>query len=309
MSSTENSSKRQVFTAGLIAGLFSRFVIAPLDVVKIRLQLQPHSPQMFKHGAVYPTYRGIVPTMRTILYQEGVRGLWKGNVPAELLYMTYGGTQFLAYREAAAFIQSLPFDVPDSGKSFFSGAIAGGAATVITYPLDLLRTRFAAQGNQRVYQSLLHSVQQIHANEGIRGFFRGVGAAIIQIVPYMGIFFCTYEATKIRLQAIEYAPKHWTDSVSGGFAAAVGKTCVFPLDLIRKRLQVQGPTRKKYVHTNIPVYHNVRNAAKEILKAEGIKGLYKGLTVSLVKAAPLSAVTMWTYEQSLQILDNLCTDY
>jgi solute carrier family 25 thiamine pyrophosphate transporter 19 len=97
--------------------------------------------------------------------------------------------------------------------------------------------------------------------------------------------------------------EQWSNLLSGGFASTLGKTAVFPFDLVRKRLQVQGPTRKKYVHRNIPVYVGVLGTFRDTIKFEGFRGLYKGLTVSLVKAAPLSAVTMWTMENSLKIMD------
>lgn len=123
----------------------SSFVIAPLDVVKIRLQLQVH------HGAANtPLYHGILPTMRTIVAQEGLTGLWKGNIPAELLYLTYGASQFLTYQQITLLITRSGWRVPESAQSFLAGATAGGLATTFTYPLDLLRTRFAAQGEQRV---------------------------------------------------------------------------------------------------------------------------------------------------------------
>lgn len=60
---------------------------------------------------------------------------------------------------------------------------------------------------------------------------------------------------------------------------------------------------QKYVHRNIPVYKGINSAAVDIFRHEGIRGLYKGLTVSLVKAAPLSAVTMWSFEESLKLLE------
>lgn len=128
------------------------FVIAPLDVVKIRLQLQPHG-----HNIV-PVYRGILSTMRKIAVQEGITGLWKGNIPAELLYLTYGAAQFLAYRQISLLISSLPLDVPDSAKSTAAGAVAGATATTTTYPFDLLRTRFAAQGGSKA--SLVFGVRR-----------------------------------------------------------------------------------------------------------------------------------------------------
>jgi solute carrier family 25 thiamine pyrophosphate transporter 19 len=69
------------------------------------------------------------------------------------------------------------------------------------------------------------------------------------------------------------------DATAGIIASVIAKTGVFPLDLIRKRLQVQGPTRSKYVHKNIPAYHGVFKTMGDILKNEGTRGLYRGLTV------------------------------
>jgi solute carrier family 25 thiamine pyrophosphate transporter 19 len=70
----DEGTKRQVVLAGGIAGLISRFCIAPLDVVKIRLQLQIHSlSDPASHLSVKgPVYKGTLSTMRTIMKQEGI---------------------------------------------------------------------------------------------------------------------------------------------------------------------------------------------------------------------------------------------
>ena len=128
--------------AGGLAGLTSRFVIAPLDVIKIRLQLQT------RPGT---TYRGAIHAGKTIVAQEGFTALWKGNIPAELLYVSYSMVQFLAYREAHVLLERA--QVPSSYRSFLAGATAGTCASLLTYPLDLLRTRFAAQGSSKVCAS------------------------------------------------------------------------------------------------------------------------------------------------------------
>ena len=79
-------------------------------------------------------------------------------MPAEMLYMAYGAAQFLAYREATVGLKKLPYELPDSAVSFVAGAASGGAATIVTYPLDLLRTRFAAQGDVKVGSTFRHSI-------------------------------------------------------------------------------------------------------------------------------------------------------
>jgi len=236
--------------------------------------------------------------------------LWKGNIPAELLYVAYGGIQFSTYRNTTRFFQNLSPTrrLPDAVQSFISGAIAGAIATTATYPLDLLRTRFAAQGTEKVYSSLLSSIRDISRHEGPRGFFQGLGAGIAQIVPYMGLFFACYETLKVPMAGLSL-PIGSGDALAGVLASLTAKTAVFPLDTIRKRLQVQGPTRSRYVHGNIPLYSGVAATLGAILQREGPRGLYRGLPVSLLKAAPTSAITMWTYERAMKILQTLDDPY
>lgn len=289
-----------------MAGLISRFVIAPLDVVKIRLQLQSHSlsdPLSQANLRGSPIYKGTLPTIRHIVAGEGVTGLWKGNVPAELMYISYAAVQFTTYRSITMLLHRAlgPSTLPHSAESFVAGATAGAVATAATYPLDLLRTRFAAQGNDRVYMSLLRAVREIRCDEGVGGFFRGLSPGLAQIVPYMGIFFASYETMRQPLGRLEL-PFGGGDAAAGVMASVVAKTTVFPLDLVRKRVQVQGPTRGRYVHKNIPEYAGTLSTLRTILRTEGSRGLYRGLTVSLFKAAPGSAVTMWTYERVLNLL-------
>lgn len=221
------------------------------------------------------------------------------------MYVCYGAIQFTAYRSTTQALSSLdPYRLHPSAESFVSGAFAGGIATATTYPLDLLRTRFAAQGTDRIYQSLRGSILDIARYEGVPGFFRGCSAAVLQVVPYMGLFFATYETLRPAL-AWEHMPFGTGDAAAGVVASVLAKTGVFPLDLVRKRLQVQGPTRTRYVHRNIPEYHGVFRTIAEILRTQGVRGLYRGLTVSLFKAAPASAVTMWTYERALKVIREL----
>ncbi|KAI1504411.1 mitochondrial carrier domain-containing protein [Biscogniauxia marginata] len=309
----DEGSRLQVVTAGAVAGLISRFVIAPLDVVKIRLQLQSHSlsdPLSHANLRGSPVYKGTLRTLKHIVENEGVTGLWKGNVPAELMYVSYAAIQFTTYRSTTLFLHHA-FEADDAGGegrhlpkaagSFISGAAAGATATATTYPLDLLRTRFAAQGNDRVYTSLRRAVRDIQRDEGPRGFFRGLAPALAQIVPFMGLFFAMYEGARQPLSELPL-PAGAGDAAAGVVASVAAKTGVFPLDLVRKRIQVQGPTRGRYVHKNIPEYAGTLATMRRIVRREGVRGLYRGLTVSLFKAAPASAVTMWTYERVLNFL-------
>lgn len=180
-------------------------------------------------------------------------------------------------------------------------------ATTVTYPLDLLRTRFAAQGKDRVYESLAASVRDITKHEGLPGFFRGLSAGVAQIVPYMGLFFALYEGLKPAMAGVSLPLESLGsgEALAGVIASMASKTAVFPLDTVRKRLQVQGPTRGRYVHRNIPEYKGVAGTVRAIIRREGVRSLYRGLPVSLIKAAPSSAVTVWTYERAMSFLQRM----
>lgn len=76
--------------SGAMAGLVSRVISAPLDVVKIRFQLQdPNSPK----------YVSLGHAVKRIIDEEGILGLWKGNTPAVYLWVTYSAVQFMMYGE------------------------------------------------------------------------------------------------------------------------------------------------------------------------------------------------------------------
>ncbi|GET02232.1 mitochondrial thiamine pyrophosphate carrier 1 [Rhizophagus clarus] len=276
-------SSIEISICGAVAGLVSRFVASPLDVIKIRLQLQPGRPinplssshQKVHNSGTLRKYNGMSHAIKLIIREEGIRGLW------------------------------------NDAKSFQTGAVCGTTATIVTYPFDLLRTRFAAQGEKRIYKGLRHAVKQIYAQEGYRGFYRGVTASVVQIIPYMGLMFGSYELLKKLFRKLE--DKHiWfhnlratEDLLSGAIAGIVSKAGVFPLDLVRKRLQVQGPNRTDYFISNVPLYSSSFMCIKEILRCDGIFGLYKGLMPALIKSAPVSAVTFFVYGYTKRLLERL----
>lgn len=223
--------------------------------------------------------------------------MWKGNIPAEYLYLVYGAIQFSTIRTVTSALQTIFHDdpLPAPAEKLIAGAVAGFVATTATYPLDLLRTRFAAQGNDRVYTGLISAIKKIKKDEGGKGFYRGLGTSVNQIVPSMGLFFACYEGLKQPVEDMQL-PFVSASAISGTLASVFSKTAVFPLDLVRKRLQVQGPTKDQYVAKDIPAHRGAYKTMRHILEKEGVRGLFRGLTVGLFKAAPNAAVTMYVYE-------------
>lgn len=80
-------------TAGAIAGAISRFVVGPLDVLKIRFQVQLEPISGCAAAMVPSKYTSIHQALVTIVREEGIKGLWRGTVPGQLLTIPYTAIQ------------------------------------------------------------------------------------------------------------------------------------------------------------------------------------------------------------------------
>lgn len=132
-----NTRGREDLVAGLFSGVTTRMVVAPLDVLKIRYQLQDTAQGQ-------RLYTGLVRSAAKIVRDEGVAALWKGNVSAVAMSSVYAATAFATNQQVKKWlVESNRTSAPVA--SLVSGSAAGVAATLTSYPLDLLRTRFASQ--------------------------------------------------------------------------------------------------------------------------------------------------------------------
>jgi len=191
-------------SAGAISGGVSRSVTSPLDVIKIRfqVQLEPTTSWGLVRGNLSGAskYTGMVQATKDIFREEGFRGFWRGNVPALLMVMPYTSIQFTVLHKLKSFasgstktedhIHLSPY------LSFVSGALAGCAATLGSYPFDLLRTILASQGEPKVYPTMRSAFVDIIQSRGIRGLYNGLTPTLVEIVPYAGLQFGTYDMFK-----------------------------------------------------------------------------------------------------------------
>lgn len=181
--------------AGASAGGIARMISAPFDVIKIRFQLQ--SQQNRK-------YTSIVQSLQRVVKEEGVLSLWKGNLSASYLWISYMMVQFSIYGVLKRLGEKTPNpfrDQPNSASGgdkawrafmqFLAGAGAGKgsksdnfktinskliclhhigtASVVVTYPFDIMRTQFALQGKDVVYRSMASFIGHTYRTKGVQG--------------------------------------------------------------------------------------------------------------------------------------------
>ncbi|VAH84319.1 unnamed protein product [Triticum turgidum subsp. durum] len=292
---------------------------------------------------------------KDILREEALifvcEGFWRGNVPALFMYMPYTAIQFTVLHKLKTFasgssrtedhLHLSPY------LSYVSGAIAGSAATVGSYPFDLLRTILASQGEPKfcvpssvnylhkkivvkeymanhfvlatvqvfkVYPNMRSALVDIVQTRGVRGLYAGLTPTLVEIIPYAGLQFGSYDTFKRSMMSwnrYRYGIEE-DDSASSfqlflcGFAAGTfSKAACHPLDVVKKRFQIEGLKRHPRYGARIEssTYKGMYHALTEIVVKEGFGGLYKGLFPSVVKSAPAGAVTFVAYEYISDWLD------
>ncbi|CDF37268.1 unnamed protein product [Chondrus crispus] len=282
-----NLTPFQDLLCGALAGCSARMMVAPLDVLKIRFQIQSETRGLYR-------YASMSSAVRSILAHEGLRAFWKGNVPALLMVTPYASVQLASFYQ----LKQLALNIPEPYKSLLFGAISGAGATLCTYPMDLLRTRFAAQSEPRSYNSIRQAVSVIYNTQGLRGFYAGLGPTLVEIVPYVSLHFTWYEGMKgqVLKRTRSDSLKPAESLVVGAVSGTASKLFTLPLDNAKKLMQVEDQFLGKR-NTSSP-YRGIAHVLSRIWRREGLRGWFRGTAPSLVKAAPNSAITFTVYEMT-----------
>ncbi|XP_053690224.1 mitochondrial thiamine pyrophosphate carrier-like [Sabethes cyaneus] len=292
--------------AGGMTGCITRCICQPLDVLKIRLQLQVEP--ISTHSQI-SKYRSITQTVACIYKEEGLFALWKGHNPAQVLSLVYGVAQFSFYERFNVVLRDTAiFEGHDRARNFTCGAFSGSFAALIIMPLDVIRTRLVSQDPGKGYRNTFQAVNLIYRIEGIRGLYRGLGPAILQIAPLTGGQFMFYNLFGTAIKRFEHLPENAVLPptelfLCGGFAGLCTKLLVYPLDLVKKRLQIQGFANNRQTYGQHFVANHMLQCLYEVGRYEGVRGLYKGLSPSLLKAGFTSAFYFAIYDQLLTMFN------
>ncbi|CAM8963308.1 unnamed protein product [Rhodiola kirilowii] len=293
--------------AGGIAGAFSKTCTAPLARLTILFQVQG----MHSEG---PTLNKacIWREASRIIHEEGFRAFWKGNLVTIAHRLPYTSVNFYAYERYKNFFQSIPFLENYKGNTaasmsvhFVGGGLSGITAATVTYPLDLVRTRLAAQRNVIYYKGISHAFQTICKEEGILGLYKGLGATLLGVGPSIAISFSVYEA--LRSTWLAHRPNDSTVMVSlacGSLSGIASSTATFPLDLVRRRMQLEGSCGRARVYQS-----GLFGTFAQIIQQEGLRGMYRGILPEYYKVVPGVGIVFMTYETLKMLLANISTSY
>lgn len=270
--------------AGGIAGAVSRTCTAPLDRIKVYLQV---------HGT---RHCNISSCFKYMLREGGLFSLWRGNGINVLKIGPETALKFMAYEQVKRAIKGNDSREISIYERFAAGSMAGGISQSAIYPLEVLKTRLALRKTGE-FSSILDAAKKIYSQAGFRTFYRGYVPNLIGILPYAGIDLAVYETLKnsyLRSHAQNEQPAFWLLLLCGTASSTAGQVCSYPLALVRTRLQAQ-ISPYKTPNTMIGVF-------QDIVHKEGFCGLYRGLTPNFLKVAPAVSISYVVYEHFRQAL-------
>ncbi|KAL8497351.1 hypothetical protein ACS0TY_020875 [Phlomoides rotata] len=272
--------------AGGVAGAASRTATAPLDRLKVILQVQT-------------THASIGPAVKRIWNEGGMLGFFRGNGLNVLKVAPESAIKFYAYEMLKNFIGGDEGVIGTPGR-LLAGGLAGAVAQTSIYPMDLVKTRLQTHVCERGSVPNLGKLSRdIWVREGPRAFYRGLVPSLLGIIPYAGIDLAAYETLKDMSRKYirhDSEPGPLVQLSCGTISGSLGATCVYPLQVVRTRMQAQ--------HANSDAaYGSMSDVFWRTYRHEGVRGFYKGLFPNLLKVVPSASITYLVYEAMKKSLD------
>lgn len=274
--------------SGMGAGFAVRFIDHPLDTVKV-LQQTMGNQYTGPFDCLFKTYKA-----------GGIRALYRGLPPPLLGSMAECATLFVSYGYMKKLMgvdednATLANPVP-MWKLCVSGASTGVCSAFVLTPVELIKCRLQVQSGAASlgtrYSGPLDCIARILREEGVRGLWRGYGSCVVREMPGNFAWFGAYETV---LRCIQVAngyerksdvPLGWS-ALAGSFAGVSYWALPFPADTVKSKLQ----TDARYAGR--PFLEVFRSVVRE----EGVQGLYRGLTITCLRAAPAHALLFYAYE-------------
>ncbi|RDW65875.1 putative mitochondrial carrier protein [Aspergillus mulundensis] len=273
------------FWAGYISGAIGIIIGNPLDLIKVRLQASSST-----NGPVSP---------RQLSHFESTSTLVRGAAAPILGYGALNALLFVSYNRALMLLDKSVIDPTDPQncalyKLWLAGALGGIASWTVSSPTEFIKCR--AQLDARPGVSSWTVANDIVRNRGWRGLYFAGGVTCARDSIGYGFYFWSYEYCKRLMSSHDEDPRSAALKVflCGGIAGIVTWASVFPLDVIKTRLQantiaahaearplLQAQTHKHTLGTF--------DLAKDMYRTEGLKAFYRGIGVCSLRAFIVNA--------------------
>lgn len=267
-------------SVGFVAGTLSRTLTSPLDVVKMLMQVSSKGGNMSE-------------ILKKLWEEDGIKGFWRGNFAACVRLGPQSAIKFFAFEELQ---KAIGGGKPLTGiQRTIAGSSAGVISQVLTYPLDVVRTRITV--DPKKYHGVFSSIFTIATEEGFTSLYAGVIPTIAGVIPYEGAQFYALGGLK-NIYQTKIAPGKpitpFVNCIIGACAGMFSQTFSYPFDVVRKRLMLRDANGK-------PQFDGMMDAFAKIIQKEGPMGLYRGFGLNLIKGVPFAALQFTFVEETRKL--------
>ena len=263
--------------SGSIAGGIECVCVWPMEYMKTQLQL------MRAVEGQKPKFTGVVSGIRYTIATTGFFSLYKGLDVTLMGAIPKAGIRFGANSFFKDKLKDPVTGKLGSGQQFLAGVGAGvSEAVVMVTPMETIKTKLI-QTNTNFFTG----VRLILKESGIAGIYQGLGATILKQSTNQGFRFMAFNKYKDYMGGAEGHKLTPYENLFGGMCAGCFSTCMNnPFDVVKT--QMQGLQAKQYSGTV--------DCFRQILSADGIKGLYRGLVPRLGRVVPGQGIIFMSYE-------------
>lgn len=256
--------------------MFHLHCLQPFDTVKVRLQTQPREN---------PLYNGIGDCVSKTFKSEGFKGFYRGTLTplvgvGACVSIQFGALEF-AKRKFTSYNASAGNKTPEHlsiPQLFLAGAASGVANSVLSGPIEHVRTRLQVQGSAAngnpTYSGPLDFARKVAGQHGIGGLYKGQGVTVLREFLGYGAYFATYEWLIQRAMKNEGKRRDqietWKQCLYGATAGYGLWLSVYPIDVVKSKLQTDGfePSTRRYA--------GMIDCARKTLAQDGVAGFYRG---------------------------------
>ncbi|KAF1945648.1 solute carrier family 25 protein [Clathrospora elynae] len=297
------------FWAGYVSGAAGIIIGNPLDLIKTRLQAGKTAPNVESTSTAAPTPQGFRGNF------ENAGSLVRGATAPILTYGALNALLFVTYNRTLALLSSQSLHQPSTsptnfGHVFLAGATGGLASFIVSAPTELIKCR--AQVSTDIHTTSWTIARDVWRTEGIRGLYYGGGITSVRDAVGYGFYFWSYEWTKQAWSSPDDTDRETAMKVllCGGLAGVITWASIFPLDVIKTRVQTQVlhsmPREGEQSVLLQPEYQKRRLSSIEVAKlayrTEGAGVFFRGLGICSVRAFVVNAVQWAVYEWMMKLL-------
>eukprot|EP01117_Protostelium_nocturnum_P007099 TRINITY_DN2545_c0_g1_i2.p1 TRINITY_DN2545_c0_g1~~TRINITY_DN2545_c0_g1_i2.p1 ORF type:complete len:323 (-),score=37.60 TRINITY_DN2545_c0_g1_i2:336-1304(-) len=296
--------------SGASARLSAAIMLAPIDLVKTRLQFRTIEGTSTK---------GIIDACKNVIQKEGIKGFARGLGPRLVYIVPSAAISFLCYERIISVLKNpeLYGGYNSAIVPFVTVTFARLAGSLLRTPFDVVKQRLQIYGSisdkspqSRMYRNTYQAIIHIWKTERWRGLFNSVQSSVLRDTPYAAIYFSSYEFFKWTQSKVVKSPAPFqfgskkeklgpiNHMFAGSLAGIVATTATIPFDVIKTRLQTQAIFGEQK-------YKGVIHAAKTIWREEGYRGLSRGLSARILYITPAAGIIFSSYEQFKKIFDYL----